>query len=78
MYDVSKLLELAPKETKNLNEREVFLVKELFKGYEWNRLPRKDRLFLGTLFLNHINRNGGKIQSIEKTISVQQKYEKIS
>lgn len=32
MYDVNELLELALKETENLNDGEVFLVKELFKG----------------------------------------------
>ena len=74
MYDVNELLELALKETENLNDGEVFLVKELFKGYEWNRIPRKNRLLLGTLFLNHINGNVGKIQPIEKTTSGQQKY----
>jgi len=74
MYDVNDLLELALKETENLNNGEVFLVKELFKGYEWNRIPRKDRLLLGTLFLNHISRNASPIQVIEKTTSGQQKY----
>lgn len=74
MYDVNGLLELALKETENLNDGEVFLVKELFKGYEWNRIPRKDRLLLGTLFLNYVNRHGGKMQPIEKTTSGQQKY----
>lgn len=74
MYDVNELLELALKETENLNDGEIFLVKELFKGYEWNRIPRKDRLLLGTLFLNYINRNTGSIQVIEKTTSGQQKY----
>jgi len=74
MYDINELLEFALKETENLNDGEVFLVKELFKGYEWNRIPRKDRLLLGTLFLNHINRNAGSIEVIEKTTSGQQKY----
>jgi hypothetical protein len=77
MYDVNELLEFALKETENLNDGEVFLVKELFKGYEWNRIPRKDRLLLGTLFLNHVNRKTCKIQPIEKTTSGQQKYKKI-
>jgi len=76
MYDVNELLELALEETKNLNDGEVFLVKELFKGYKWNRIPRKDRLLLGTLFLNHINRKADSIQVIEKTTSGQQKYKK--
>lgn len=33
MGDVNELLEKAIKETENLNEGEVFLVKDLFKGY---------------------------------------------
>ena len=56
MSDVNKLLDEAIKETENLHEGEVFLVKDLFKGYVWNRIPRKDRLLLGTLFLNLGNR----------------------
>lgn len=74
MYDVNELLEVALKEAETLNDGEVFLLKELFKGYEWNRIPRKDRLFLGTLFLNYINRNTGSIKVIEKTTSGQQRY----
>lgn len=74
MYDVNELLELALRETENLNDGEVFLVKELFKGYEWNRIPRKDRLLLGTLFLNHVNRKPSRMQPIEKTTSGQQRY----
>lgn len=33
MIDVNELLEEAIRETENLNEGEVFLVKGLFKGY---------------------------------------------
>lgn len=39
MCDVNELLELALKETEKLCDGEVFLVKELIKGYEWNRIP---------------------------------------
>jgi len=74
MLNVNELLELAVKETENLIDGEVFLVKELFKGYEWNRVPRNDRLLLGTLFLNYVNRADGVIQAIEKTTSGQQRY----
>ena len=75
MADVNKLLDEAIKETENLNEGEMFLVKELFKGYIWNRIPRKDRLLLGTLFLNQVNKMDGKsIKAIEKTPSNQQRY----
>ena len=78
MLDVNKLLELAIKEAENLENGEIFLVKELFKGYEWNRIPRKDRLLLGTLFLNYISSKAGNIQPIEKTTSGQQRYKKTS
>lgn len=74
MSDVNELLEETIKETENLNECEAFLVKDLFKGYTWNRIQRKDRLLLGTLFLNWVNKIDSK--AIEKTSSNQQKYKK--
>lgn len=74
MIDVNELLKDALREADKLNEGEVFLVKDLFKGYVWNRIPRKDRLLLGTLFLNHVSRINGNIKAIEKTSSNQQKY----
>jgi len=76
MSDVNKLLDEAIKETENLEEGEVFLVKDLFKGYVWNRIPRKDRLLLGTLFLNWVSKINGNLKAIEKTSSNQQRYEK--
>ena len=77
MIDVNELLEEAIRETENLNEGEVFLVKDLLKGYIWNRIPRKDRLLLGTLFLNRVSKMKGNIKAIEKTSSNQQKYKKV-
>jgi len=75
---VNEFLEIAVKETKQLEKDEVFLVKDLFKGYEWNRIPRKDRLLLGTLFLNHINKDISSIKPIQKTASGQQKYQVVN
>lgn len=77
MSNVNELLNEAIKETKRLEEGEIFLVKDLFKGYLWNRIPRSDRLLLGTLFLNQINKMDGKeVKVIEKTSSNQQRYMK--
>lgn len=76
MSDVNELLEEAIKETENLNAGEVFLVKDLFKGYVWNRIPRKDRLLLGTLFLNRVSKMNSVLKAIEKTSSNQQRYKK--
>lgn len=74
MKDVNELLSIAIKETNHISKGEVFLVRDLFKGYEWNRISRSDRLLLGTLFLNYINASKGIIQAFEKTSSGQQKY----
>lgn len=74
MSDVNDLLNIAIKETENLNQGEVFLIRDLFKGYEWNRISRSKRLLLGTLFLNYVNTSKIYIQAIEKTTSGQQKY----
>lgn len=78
MKDVNDLLKENIKETENLNEGGVFLVRELFKGYAWNRIPGSNRLLLGTLFLNQVNKmNGRGLRAIEKTSSNQQKYMKV-
>ena len=77
MFDVNMVLEQAISESKFLKKDEVFLVKDLFKGYEWNRIPRKTRLLLGTLFLNYVNSgDNNEIEAIYKTSSNQQKYRK--
>ena len=75
MNIVNSLLKQAISETHNLVQGEVFLVKDLFKGYEWNRIMRKDRLLLGTLFLKHVNDGqSSNIEAIDKTSSNQQRY----
>lgn len=74
MATVNDLLFKAINETKNLNANEIFLVRDLFKGYEWNRISRSDRLLLGTLFLNYVHSSGTHLEPIEKTSSGQQKY----
>ncbi len=75
--DVNKLLDYAVLEAVKINKEEIFLVKDLFKGYEWNRIPRKNRLLLGTLFLNYITKEERGIVPIEKTSSGQQKYKRL-
>lgn len=76
MSNVNGLLDLVKSEIKKLNLGEVFLRRDLFKGYEWNRISRSNRLLLGTLFLNYVNTTSYKVTVIEKTSSSQQKYKK--
>ena len=74
MATANDLLARAIAETKHLHTNEIFLVRDLFKGYEWNRISRCDRLLLGTLFLNYVHTAETRLESIEKTSSGQQKY----
>ena len=48
---VQALMAQAILETGSLKNGEEFLVSDLFKGYEWKRIPVRDRLLLGSLFL---------------------------
>jgi len=74
MPNVNDLLSKAINETARLNKGETFIVRDLFKGYEWNRISRGDRLLLGTLFVNseHVN-----VAPMEKSSSGQQKYQRL-
>lgn len=76
MPDANKLLEMAMKEVDLNKSGETFLVKDLFKGYEWKRISRSDRLLLGTLFVNYVNISKCGLKAIEKTSSNQQLYKK--
>lgn len=78
MPNVNELLETAISELSNIEPGEIFLVRDLFKGYEWNRISISERLLLGTLFLNHINTVNNEVTPIEKTSPGQQKYKKLS
>ena len=74
MLTVNELLDVAKAELAYLLPGEVFLLRDLFKGYEWNRISRSNRLLLGTLFLNYIKNDDIVVVPIEKTSSGQQKY----
>lgn len=78
MITVNDLLQRAIEETKHLRANEIFLVRDLFKGYEWNRVSRSDRLLLGTLFLNYVHTQETDLEAIEKTSSGQQRYKVIT
>ncbi len=76
MGDLNTLLKSAINETKNLKEGESFLVKDLFKGYLWNRIPRGDRLLLGSMFMSYVSSQDCHISVADKGSSGQQRYQK--
>lgn len=77
MDDVNTLLQEAIKELGSLEEGETFLVRDLFKGYLWNRIPRGERLLLGSLFLSYVGSHAIGVQVIDKGVSGQQRYQRV-
>ena len=74
MAVVEELLSRAIEETSELYEDEVFLVRDLFKGYEWKRLRRNEKMRLGAMFFNYVQTTGAYLQPLDKTSLGQQKY----
>ena len=68
-----KIIKKAWQETKNLKEGEVFLLKDLFKGYKWNRLEMEMRSSLGRLFLEKVQKKKS-VEAIEKSIKIYDLY----
>lgn len=77
MGDIDTLLQTAIKETRNLEMGETFLVRDLFKGYLWNRISRGDRLLLGSLFLSYVGNHDCSIALEKKGVSGQQVYRRL-
>ena len=53
--NINDLLDNAKYELKFILPGEEFLLKDLFKGYEWKRIKQADKSILGTLFMNYVN-----------------------
>lgn len=71
-----KLLKKAWQETKELKDGETFLLKDLFKGYKWNRMPTETRTALGRAFMEKAG-SKNSVEVIGKSSSNQQQYKKI-
>lgn len=71
-----KLLKKAWKETKSLEPDETFILKDLFKGYKWNRLSVEMRAALGRMFLEHVKEKKS-VEPTQKNSSNQQMYVKV-
>lgn len=72
------LLKKAISELDNLQSDEIFIVRDLFKGYVWNRAQKNERLRVGILFLNEVVSGilSQRVKIVEKTKTNQQKYQK--
>ena len=64
-------------ELNNVRTGDVFVVRDLWVGHIWNRIPRADRLLIGRLFYNAVmQQNPCPVEVLEKTKDKQQKYKK--
>ena len=79
LMDVNDLLVYAIDESMRINKDEIFLIKDLFKGYEWNRLSINERRNLGRFFFEESQNpylKNGTIVALEKNSANQQMYQK--
>lgn len=71
------LFNIAVSTLQELNTGETFIVKDLFRGFEWKRIQKSDRTKLGSLFLTYSKGQGNSlIEAIGKTPQNQQIYQK--
>jgi hypothetical protein len=72
---LNDLLDMAKESTKDVNKGEIFIVKDLFRGFEWNRIARGNRTKLGSMYLAYAQNMGSNdIEALDKTPQNQQKY----
>ena len=77
--DLQELFELAKDALDMVENGETFIVKDLFTGLEWNRIPKGLRTKLGSIFLSFVqNQTPQLFVENGKTPQNQQIYKKIT
>ncbi|BFH61149.1 MULTISPECIES: single-stranded DNA-binding protein [Paenibacillus] len=72
------LMNIAKATVPSLDQGEEFLVKDLFRGFEWNRIAKGNRTKLGSMFLNYAeNHASNSLEILGKTPQNQQMYRKL-
>ncbi len=75
-WNVSDLLDEAMRILEDVEPGETFTVSDLFRGFEWKRLPMGTRIKLGSQFFEKTKDLDSPIIPEEKTPQNQQKYTK--
>lgn len=74
---VLDLLAISKQAINDVNSGETFIVKDLFRGFEWKRISAPDRTRLGSQFLIYAQSEGAANLEINgKTPQNQQMYTK--
>ena len=72
---LADLLSYAQNEACKLFSGEEFIAKDLFLGYEWERIAKRDRSKLGAAFFAYAQKGGSAwIEVLGKTPQNQQRY----
>jgi len=72
------LFKVAKDTLQDVEPDQTFIVRDLFRGFEWNRIAKGNRTKLGAMFLNFAENEGHKlIKSGSKTPQNQQRYTKL-
>lgn len=72
---LNELFEQAKKSTEDVSTNEKYIVKDLFRGFEWNRIPKGFRTKLGGMYLRDVEEKRIKnIKALGKTAQNQQIY----
>jgi hypothetical protein len=75
---LTDLINYSQSEIQRLLVGEEFMVKDLFLGYEWNRIDKGNRTRLGSSFFAYAQGAGAaQIIPLGKTPQNQQRYKKI-
>ena len=73
-----ELYDYAILSAKDVASGEVFIVRDLFRGFEWNRIPKGMRIKLGSMFFAYAQgAASNEFAILDKTPQNQQKYRKI-
>lgn len=73
---LEELLIRAKETVEEVQTGEIFLLKDLFRGFEWNRIKINNRTKLGMLFSSYVE-TSTKVEMIGKTPQNQFKYKKL-
>ena len=73
------LFEIAMSTLNEVDSGEIFIVRDLFRGFEWARIPKGERTKLGSMVFAYANGDIGSaiIEPVGKTPQNQQKYKKL-
>jgi hypothetical protein len=74
---LDELFDLAKASTNDVVSDEIFIVKDLFRGFEWNRIHKGNRTKLGSMYFAYAKNEGkNEIDPLGKTPQNQQMYQK--